>query len=200
MKKYYTRACNFYYGSTSKKLIKKKLTLPLCANENISFKEIEIITRNNGKVTSKIVNIKQIDSLTPNIKKKIKSDIRKIISKRKNFNKKINFKEPLIMGILNMTPDSFSDGGKYIKFKNAFNHINAMIDAGAKIIDIGGESTRPGSKLVNSKNEWNRIKKVIKIFKKKFPRTLLSIDTRKTFVMKNSIKCKADIINDVSSF
>ncbi len=200
MKKYYTRACNFYYGSTSKKLIKKKLTLPLCGNENISFKEIEIITRNNGKVTSKIVNIKQIDSLTPNIKKKIKSDIRKIISKRKNFNKKINFKEPLIMGILNMTPDSFSDGGKYIKFKNAFNHINAMIDAGAKIIDIGGESTRPGSKLVNSKNEWNRIKKVIKIFKKRYANILLSVDTRKSDIMLKATNGRADIINDVSGF
>ena len=200
MKKYYTRACNFYYGTTSKKLIKKKLTLPLCGNANISFKEIEIITRNNGKVTSKIVDIKQIDSLTPNIKKKIKSDIKKIISKRKNFNKKINFKEPLIMGILNMTPDSFSDGGKYIKLKNAFNHINAMIDAGAKIIDIGGESTRPGSKLINSKNEWNRIKKVIKTFKKKYDNILLSVDTRKSDLMLKATSSRADIINDVSGF
>jgi dihydropteroate synthase len=75
-----------------------------------------------------------------------------------------------------------------------------MINSGADIVDIGGESTRPGSKIISPKIEWERIKKVIKTFKKKFPRTLLSIDTRKTFVMKNSIKCKADIINDVSSF
>ena len=85
MKKYYTRACNFYYGTTSKKLIKKKLTLPLCGNANISFKEIEIITRNNGKVTSKIVDIKQIDSLTPNIKKKNKKWYKKNNFKKKKF-------------------------------------------------------------------------------------------------------------------
>ncbi len=200
MKKYYTRACNFYYGTTSKKLIKKKITLPLCGNSNISFKEIEIITRRNGKVTSKTVDIKQIGNLKPNVKKKIKSDIKKIISKRKNFNKKINFTQPIIMGILNMTPDSFSDGGKYIKIKNAFNHINSMIESGAKIIDIGGESTRPGSKLIKSKNEWNRIKKVIKTFKKRHINTLLSVDTRKSDIMLKAKSYKTDIINDVSGF
>ena len=74
-----------------------------------------------------------------------------------------------------------------------------MINSGADIIDIGGESTRPGSKIIPSKIEWQRIKKYKK-FKKKFPKILLSIDTRKSLVMKNAIKYKADIINDVSCF
>jgi dihydropteroate synthase len=75
-----------------------------------------------------------------------------------------------------------------------------MIDAGANIIDVGGESTRPGSKIVSQKIELQRIKKIIETFKKKYPKTLLSIDTRKSLVMKFSIKNNVDIINDISCF
>jgi dihydropteroate synthase len=71
---------------------------------------------------------------------------------------------------------------------------------GADIIDIGGESTRPGSKIIYPKIEWKRVEKVIKKFKKKFPKTLLSVDTRKSLVMEKAIKSKVDIINDVSCF
>ncbi len=104
------------------------------------------------------------------------------------------------MGILNLTPDSFSDGGKYNSIKKATERIKNMIDAGANIIDVGGESTRPNSKIVSQKIELQRIKKIIEIFKKKYPKTLLSIDTRKSLVMKFSIKNNVDIINDVSCF
>ena len=99
-----------------------------------------------------------------------------------------------------MTPDSFSDGGKFNSFKKALKRIKNLIEAGADIIDVGGESTRPGSKIINQKNELKRVKKVIQKFKKKFPKTLLSIDTRKSQVMNFSIKNKVDIINDVSCF
>jgi len=75
-----------------------------------------------------------------------------------------------------------------------------MIKAGAKIIDIGGESTRPGSKTISPTEEWKRIKDVIKNFKKKYPTILLSVDTRKSELIKKSIKNNADIINDVSGF
>ena len=104
------------------------------------------------------------------------------------------------MGILNMTPDSFSDGGKFNSLKKAFRRIDIMRKAGAEIIDIGGESTRPGSKIVSEKKELQRVKKIISEFKKKFPKTKLSIDTRKSLIMEFSIKNKADIINDVSCF
>ena len=99
-----------------------------------------------------------------------------------------------------MTPDSFSDGGKFNSFKKAINKINKMIEAGADIIDVGGESTKPGSKIISQKNELHRVKKVIENFKKKFPKTLLSIDTRKSSVMDHSIRNNVDIINDVSCF
>ena len=70
MKKYYTRACNFYYGSSSKNLIKKKLALPLCGNINIAFDEVEIFTRNKNKISSFVINIKKINSLKTILKKK----------------------------------------------------------------------------------------------------------------------------------
>tara|TARA_A100001011_G_scaffold317258_1_gene336553 strand:+ start:1908 stop:2963 length:1056 start_codon:yes stop_codon:yes gene_type:complete len=194
MKKYYTRACNFYYGEISKKLVKKRITLPLSGNNSISFDKLEVYQRDKNKISSKIIKLKEIKFQNNLLKKKINQDLRKIISKKYYFN------DVSLMGILNMTPDSFSDGGLFKNKKNAMKRIKQMIKAGAKIIDIGGESTRPGSLTVNSSKEWKRISSVIKQFKKKFPKVLLSVDTRKSLVMKNAIKYKADIINDVSGF
>ena len=164
MKRYYTRACNFFYGLNSRQLIKKKLTLPLCGNKSISFNQIEIFTRNKKKIKSKIIDIKNINKLPLLIKNKISKDIKKIISKREFLNKKNH----VLMGILNMTPDSFSDGGKFNSTQKALKKIIQMKKAGAKIIDIGGESTRPGSKIISQKNELRRLEKVIEQFKKNF--------------------------------
>ena len=88
MKKYYTRACNFFYGHISKKLIKKKLSLPLCGDNSISFNQIEIFTRDKKKVISEIIDIKNINKLPLVIKKKILKDIKKITAKREFFKKK----------------------------------------------------------------------------------------------------------------
>ena len=104
------------------------------------------------------------------------------------------------MGVLNLTPDSFSDGGKFNKRSKSFKHISKMIQSGAEIIDVGGESTRPGSKTVDPRMEWKRIEHVLKNFKKKYKKTCLSIDTRKSDLMIKSIKCGVDLINDVSGF
>ena len=200
MTKYYTRACNFYYGTNAKLLIKKRLALPLCGNRNIAFDKVEIFKRKKNKVLSKIISIKKIETLNIFAKKKIKKDLKKIILKRKNFLKNINFLEPSIMGVLNLTPDSFSDGGKFNKQDKAKSHILNMIKAGAKIIDVGGESTRPGSKTILAHKEWRRIANVIKNFKKKYNKVCLSLDTRKSEIMIKGIKYGADIINDVSGF
>ncbi len=194
MIKYYTRACNFYYGSISKNLVKKKLAFPLSGNKSISFDKIEVFIRNKKKISSKILSIKEIKKQKIFLKKKIEKDLKKITSKVNKFD------NPTIMGILNMTPDSFSDGGKYNNFKKAVKHIKSMIKSGAQIIDIGGESTRPGSKIISTNEEWSRVGAIIKVFKKKFPKILLSIDTRKSKLMEISLKYNIDIINDVSSF
>ena len=200
MIKYYTRACNFYYGKQAKLLIKKRIALPLCGNKDIAFDNVDIFERNNGKVSIKRYHIKNIKNISINKKKKILSDLKKIVSKRKNFIKNVNFANPIIMGILNLTPDSFSDGGQYNKKNKSFKHISKMIKDGADIIDVGGESTRPGSKTISSQKEWKRVEKVIKIFKKKYKKVCLSLDTRKSDLMIKGIKNGVDLINDVSGF
>ncbi len=200
MIKYYTRACNFYYGRQAKNLIAKKRALPLCGNKYIAFNDIEIIERNKKSITKKLFNINNIKRLDKTRKKKVKEDLKKISSKRKNFLKNINFNTPTIMGILNLTPDSFSDGGKFNKKNKPFNHIQKMIRSGANIIDVGGESTRPGSKTIDPITEWKRIDRVLKTFKKKYKNICLSLDTRKFNVMRQGIKHGVDLINDVSGF
>ena len=126
--------------------------------------------------------------------------MKKITLKRENFLKNVNFSDPTIMGILNLTPDSFSDGGRFNKKDKAYRHIFEMINAGAEIIDVGGESTRPGSRTISNKEEWRRIQNIIKNFKKKHKTTCLSIDTRKFDLMIKGIKYGVNLINDVSNF
>ena len=82
MKKYYTRACNFFYGYNSKRLVKNKSTLPLCGDSSISFNQIEIFTKDKKKVSSKVINIKKINSLHLTIKKKIFKNLKKISKKK----------------------------------------------------------------------------------------------------------------------
>jgi len=191
MKKYYTRVCNFYYGNTSKKLIKQKKTLPLNGNPKISFDHIEILSRNSKKK----IHIKDIKKLSKFFKVKIKNDLKKIIKKKKNFSN-FNFKHiPNIMGVLNLTPDSFSDGGKFKKKNLGYKHAVYLFKLGANIVDVGGESTRPGSREIKIKIEWNRIKSIIKKFGKKIP---LSLDTRKSEIMERGIKGGVQLINDTS--
>ena len=200
MIKYYTRACNFYYGKQAKVLIKKKTALPLCGNKKIAFNRVEVYARKNNKITSKFLDIKNINKLKKNARIKVSKDLKNIISKRKNFLNFVNFSEPSIMGILNLTPDSFSDGGKFNKKNKSFKHISKMIKSGAQIIDIGGESTRPGSKTIKVENEWKRVQKVLKLFKKKYKKVCLSLDTRKSELMIKGVKHGVDLINDVSGF
>lgn len=107
-------------------------------------------------------------------------------------------KFPEIMGVLNITPDSFSDGGRYINKIDAYNRVDAMVAEGADILDIGGESTRPGSAPVSIADEIARISPVIEYAKKAYPNIKLSIDTMKYEVAVVAVELGADIINDVS--
>jgi dihydropteroate synthase len=191
MKKYYTRVCNFHYGKSSIKLVKQNKNLPLNGNIEISFNEIEIITRSSIKK----INIKDIKTLPKLLRNKIDNDLKIIVKKNKNFSN-FNFKKiPNIMGILNITPDSFSDGGRYNTNNKGITQAFNLLKSGANIIDIGGESTRPGSKAINLNEELNRIEKIIKKIGKKIP---LSLDTRKSEIMDRGIKMGVRLINDVS--
>ena len=111
---------------------------------------------------------------------------------------KFNFsKQPFFMGIINLTPDSFSDGGIYNNNMKAFKRARELLKYGCDIIDLGGESTRPGSKTVDEKKEWSRIRGPLKKISKL--KVYISIDTRKNFVMRNAYKIKMNILNDISS-
>ena len=191
MPRYYTRACNFYYGNVSKNLVKKKKSIPLNGNNLISFDHIELISRKSKKK----ISINKLSSLPKLIKKKIFLDLKKITAKKKNFSNLNFLKLPNIMGVLNLTPDSFSDGGKFNNRTKGIKQAIQMIKSGANIIDLGGESTRPGSKGVNEKVEWNRLNKVIKMICNK---ATTSLDTRKSKIMEKGIKLGVKIINDVS--
>ena len=191
MSRYYTRVCNFYYGAKSRALVKDKKSLPLNGINEISFNQIEIISRKSKK----IISLDKISKLPIKLKKKIKNEIKLIIKKKKNI-KSLSFKSTSnIMGVLNITPDSFSDGGKYNNNATAKKHLDHLFESGAHIVDIGGESTRPGSKPVSSKVEWNRIKNILKKIDKK---KLISLDTRKSDIMEKGIKSGVSLINDVS--
>jgi len=105
-------------------------------------------------------------------------------------------KRTYIMGILNVTPDSFFDGGKFLDVKAAVSQAELMIKAGADIIDIGGESTRPGAAPVPAELEINRIIPVIRELKRK--KVIISVDTRKAKVAEAAVKAGANMINDIS--
>ena len=107
-----------------------------------------------------------------------------------------DLKRPLVMGILNITPDSFSDGGKYLDFSDALKRAHAMIEEGVDIIDIGGESTRPGSDPVSIDEELKRIIPIIEALKRD-SNIAISVDTYKPAVMKEVIDMDVAMINDV---
>ena len=107
-----------------------------------------------------------------------------------------DLKRPLVMGILNITPDSFSDGGKYLDFSDALKRAHAMIEEGVDIIDIGGESTRPGSDPVSIDEELKRIIPIIEALKRDSD-IAISVDTNKPEVMKEVIDMDVAMINDV---
>lgn len=102
------------------------------------------------------------------------------------------------MGILNVTPDSFSDGGKYVQHGNAVVHALKMTDDGADIIDVGGESTRPSATEISAETEIERIVPVISEIRKARPEVIISADTRKSRVAAAAVEAGADIINDIS--
>lgn len=119
-------------------------------------------------------------------------------------NKRLDLTSPCIMGILNTTPDSFSDGGllfaaEKVSVQKAMQQAGGMIQAGAKILDIGGESTRPGAQAVALDEERQRVIPIVKAIKEQFPQVVISVDTSKPELMADAIEAGCDIINDVNA-
>jgi dihydropteroate synthase len=130
------------------------------------------------------------------------------MTKNKNLNtlitlecnsKLLDLSTPAIMGILNLTDDSFYDGGQHNSIKKALLQTEKMLDDGAKIIDIGAYSSRPKAKHISHNEEWQRLEKTLQIINKEFPQTILSVDTFRSEIARRSIDNGADIINDISA-
>ncbi|MCW8108610.1 dihydropteroate synthase [Alteromonas ponticola] len=110
--------------------------------------------------------------------------------------KHIDLSTPHVMGILNVTPDSFSDGGRFNSLNSALSHARRMIDNGASFIDVGGESTRPGANTVSEAEELDRVIPIIEALKKETD-CVISVDTNKALVMREAVDAGATLINDV---
>ena len=149
-----------------------------------------------------------------NLAKKLLSDgdkdlgnkINNIINNYEEYDRKVykiggnelHFDRAYVMGILNVTPDSFSDGGKHFDRYSAVNHGLKLLDEGADILDIGGESTRPGAEQIREEEELNRILPVIKSILSASGDAVISVDTTKLLVAEEALKAGAQIINDIS--
>ncbi len=196
MKSIYIRPTNIVFGQKANYFIQAGTAKSLCGLEDVGFLSVEILKRKSDGNTVEEYSVLELERLDFN--DEIQSDLNKITSKRNNiFN--LNFKNPILMGVLNVTPDSFSDGGKYNTTFRALDHVKNMIDFGAHIIDVGGESTRPGAKSVSDQDEIVRVSETIQSIKKKYPNQLISLDTRKSKVMQHGISIGVDMLNDVSA-
>ncbi|MFK8080041.1 MAG: dihydropteroate synthase [Granulosicoccus sp.] len=124
------------------------------------------------------------------------SDQNRIVTTLQCGARTLTLDRPRVMGILNVTPDSFSDGGKFFRKDEALTQVEAMIAAGADIIDVGGESTRPGAGAVEAQAEIDRVSPIIEAIVDRFD-TIVSIDTSKACVMRAAFASGASIVNDV---
>lgn len=125
----------------------------------------------------------------------------KVFSSNKTLNvggRLIHFDTPKIMGVLNITPDSFFDGGRHVDEKTILLHVEKMIQDGADFIDVGGYSSRPGAEEISQKEELERVIPNIEAIIKKFPESILSIDTFRSEVAKQAIEAGALMVNDIT--
>ncbi|HSN91852.1 MAG TPA: dihydropteroate synthase, partial [Anaeromyxobacteraceae bacterium] len=106
---------------------------------------------------------------------------------------------PLVMGILNVTPDSFSDGGRYLDPAAAVARGHALFAEGADLLDLGGESTRPGSPDVPADEQWRRLEPVLTTLRRERPEGVISVDTRSAAVARRALAAGAQVVNDVSA-
>src|SRR5690606_768505 len=111
----------------------------------------------------------------------------------------IDLSSPKVMGILNITPDSFYDGGRYKNEKDICNHVEKMLNEGATFIDIGAYSSRPGAKHITEDEELKRSVPVVELIRRKFPEAYLSIDTFRSNVAKINVDAGACMVNDISA-
>ena len=192
MTKLYLRPIGFLYGATAETAVADGLALPL-AGSAIAFTAAELIEGAPGSSKTRLFTARALAEareaeLTPLLER--------VTASRPPF-AGFSLHRPLLMGIVNVTPDSFSDGGLYDTKDEAVTHAAGLVAAGADIVDIGGESTRPGSDTVDPQEELARVVPVIQALKG--IKAAISIDTRKADVARAAAKAGAAILNDVSA-
>ncbi len=158
---------------------------PLAGNPHVWFVQVERLQRGGS---SKVVWVGDVPS-----------DILQRLTTPRSPIAELDMNTPKLMGVLNTTPDSFSDGGRFTGLDAAVRHARQMVDQGAHILDIGGESTRPGAAFVPVKEEINRTTPVITALRDAGVSAPLSIDTRKADVAQAALEAGAGILNDVSA-
>ncbi|CAM3233442.1 Dihydropteroate synthase [Sphingomonas antarctica] len=163
------------------------------------FSAYEVIEAEGQRISKRLVPVAQIDATVAG-DAQAQATLANLSGSRPPLtlgNRTIRLDQPQVMGILNVTPDSFSDGGAYADEPGAIRHAHAMTDAGAALIDVGGESTRPNADPVWEGDEISRIQPVVAALAR--GGTAVSIDTRKASVMEVALTAGAAIVNDVSA-
>lgn len=192
--KLYLRPLGFLYGAAAEAAVAAGQALPL-AGGGIAFAVAELIEGVPGKTVRRLVPASQLGQERER-DAYLAALVARVTAKRPAF-AGLSLDRPLLMGIVNVTPDSFSDGGLYDTTEGAIEHAAELAQAGAAIVDIGGESTRPGSEGVCEQDELARVMPVLEGLKGF--RATLSIDTRKAKVARAAAKAGAKIFNDVSA-
>jgi len=191
--KIYLRPLGFLYGAQADAGIEDGLALPL-AGGPIAFTSVELI---EGAPKGSKAYVFSVPALSEAGDPDLRARLDLVTRPRPPF-AGLDLSRPSLMGIVNVTPDSFSDGGLYDETEGAIAHAAALVKAGAAIVDIGGESTRPGSDTVEMQEEAGRVVPVLEGLKG--IEAVISIDTRKAGVARAAAKAGAKIFNDVSAF
>jgi dihydropteroate synthase len=188
----YLEPIGLLYGPVARDAIAFGGALPL-AGGSIAFGAVRLWEGEPGNIKHAIVRTSTIQAIE---EQRVKELLDRITAPRASI-AGVSMDGPRIMGIVNVTPDSFSDGGEHFEAGAAIAHAKALASGGADFIDIGGESTRPGAEPVTADEEFRRILPVLQGLTGL--QTPISIDTRKPEVMREAAKVRADIINDVSA-
>lgn len=204
-KKYYLQPLGILRGCSASKACKSGVAMPL-AGPALAFTTLKIIFRQGtDKRGEHIVSVARLgdylEGLNENDRVQISHLLEKISASRDLSHlcagDMAHIEQPLIQGILNVTPDSFSDGGNFQNIDTACSHAFTMIDAGADILDIGGESTRPGAEAVSLEQELMRVVSVVESLQDcPVP---ISVDSRNSGVMERALNAGATIINDITA-
>jgi dihydropteroate synthase len=190
----YLRPIGFLYGAAADAAVAEGFALPLAGGPT-AFAAAEVIEGEPGRAMRRIVSSSELGKERDR-DAFLSALIARVTAKRPPF-AGLSLDKPVLMGIVNVTPDSFSDGGLYDTAEGAIEHAAELAQAGVAIVDIGGESTRPGSEGVDEQDELSRVMPVIEGLKGF--RAVISIDTRKASVARAAAKAGAKIFNDVSA-